>query len=91
MIWNLIPRLTRSKSDVATRPVVSFVLQHRLAVSGGIETVRSWDHYREIMIADGKTAAEADAAIDSMLSSLTSMDRSAGSDRIGVPAPSFQV
>jgi len=74
------------------RPVLLFLLSCStgLAVSGEIETVRSWDHYRELMIADGKTAAEADAGIDSMLSSLTSMDRSAGSDRIGVPAPSFK-
>jgi len=74
------------------RPVLLFLLSGStgLAVSGEIETVRSWDHYRELMIADGKTAAEADAGIDSMLSSLTSMDRSAGSDRIGVPAPSFK-
>ncbi|MBS3746876.1 MAG: redoxin domain-containing protein [Wenzhouxiangellaceae bacterium] len=67
-----------------------------LACSGGtafseeIETVRSWDHYRELMIVDGTSAAESDARIAGMLSSLRSMDRSAGSDRIGVPAPSFE-
>lgn len=55
-----------------------------------IETVRSWDHYRELMISDGRSADEADARISSMLSSLRSMDRSAGSDRIGLAAPSFE-
>jgi len=54
-----------------------------------IETVRSWEHYRELLISDGNSAAEADAQISQMLSSLDSMDRSAGSDRIGVAAPSF--
>ena len=55
-----------------------------------IETVRSWDHYRELMISDGRSADDADARISSMLSSLRSMDRSAGGDRIGVAAPSFE-
>lgn len=72
------------------------ILMFLLACSGGtafseeIETVRSWDHYRELMIVDGMSAAESDARIAGMLSSLRSMDRSAGSDRIGVPAPSFE-
>lgn len=60
------------------------------ALAGEIETVRSWAHYRELMIADGKSQAEADERISAMLASLGSMDRSAGSDRIGVAAPSFE-
>jgi len=59
------------------------------AFSEEIETVRSWDHYRELIISDGRSRAEADARISRMLSSLRSMDRSAGSDRVGVAAPSF--
>ena len=55
-----------------------------------IETVRSWDHYREILLLEGNSQAEADARISDMLSSLQAMDRSAGSDRIGVAAPSFE-
>jgi peroxiredoxin len=55
-----------------------------------IETVRSWEHYRQLMIADGDSEAEADAQISRMLASLGSMDRSAGNDRIGVAAPSFE-
>ena len=55
-----------------------------------IETVQSWDHYREMMILDGQSEAEADMEIAQMLASLGSMDRNAGNDRIGVPAPSFE-
>jgi len=55
-----------------------------------IETVQSWDHYREIMISDGKSQSEADTEIAELLSGLGSMDRSAGRDRIGVAAPSFE-
>lgn len=55
-----------------------------------IKTVKSWDHYRELMITDGKSAEEADAQLTRMLASLGSMDRDAGSDRIGVAAPSFE-
>lgn len=55
-----------------------------------IETVKSWEHYRELMIMDGKSAEEADAKLTRMLASLGSMARDAGSDRIGVAAPSFE-
>jgi len=60
------------------------------ALADEIETVRSWEHFREVLIADGDSESEADAQIAAMLSSLGSMDRSAGSDRIGVAAPSFE-
>jgi peroxiredoxin len=60
------------------------------AVGAEIETVRSWDHYREILILEGESEAEADAEIAKLLAGLGSMDRSAGSDRIGIPAPPFQ-
>jgi peroxiredoxin len=59
------------------------------ALADEIETVKSWEHYRELMIADGDSGSEADARISEMLASLGAMDRSAGSDRIGVAAPSF--
>ncbi len=74
-----------------SRAILLFLLacSAGMASSGEIETVRSWDHYREIMISQGSSAADADARIAGMLSSLSSMDRSAGSDRIGVSAPSF--
>lgn len=75
-----------------SRSVLVFLLacSSGMAFSEGIETVLSWDHYRELMIADGKAATEADTRIAGMLASLGSMDRSAGNDRIGVPAPSFE-
>jgi peroxiredoxin len=60
------------------------------ALADEIDTVKSWKHYRELMILDGDSEAEADAQITRMLSSLGSMDRAAGSDRIGVAAPSFE-
>ena len=55
-----------------------------------IETVRSWDHFRELLIEDGSSGAEADARILQMLAGLRAMDRSAGSDRIGVTPTSFE-
>jgi peroxiredoxin len=60
------------------------------ALADEIATVRSWEHYRQLMIADGDSEAEADAQISRMLASLGSMDRSAGNDRVGVAAPSFE-
>ncbi len=59
------------------------------SVSTPIEPVRSWDHYRELLIEDGRTEREADDRIGWLLDSLKTMDRSAGSDRIGLPAPPF--
>lgn len=75
-----------------SRSILFFLLacSTGVAFSEEIETVRSWDHYRELMISDGRPAAEVDARIAGMLSSLKSMDRSAGSDRVGVAAPSFE-
>lgn len=60
------------------------------ALAEEYETVTSWQHYQEIMIADGKSEAEAEEKVSQMLASLGSMDRLAGSDRIGVAAPSFK-
>lgn len=57
--------------------------------AGEPTVVTSWDHYRELMIEDGQTDAEADRRIAELLGSLNGMDRSAGADRIGVAAPSF--
>jgi peroxiredoxin len=54
-----------------------------------IVTVRDWDHFRELVLADGKTPAEADERIASLLGTLVDMDRDAGADRIGVQAPPF--
>ncbi len=70
--------------------LTAFMSGMPIALSGEIETVRSWDHYRELLIAQGNSPGEADSRLSSMLSSLGSMDRSAGSDRIGVAAPSFE-
>jgi peroxiredoxin len=62
-----------------------------MSVASGeeIQTVESWSHYREQLESEGKSPAEADAKISGLLEALASMDRSAGSDRIGVAAPSF--
>jgi len=60
------------------------------ALADEVKTVKSWEHYRELMILDGSSEAEANAQISRQLSSLGSMDRSAGNDRIGVAAPSFE-
>lgn len=60
-----------------------------MAMAEDIQTVESWSHYQELLELDGMSRAEADTKIFRMLENLESMDRSAGSDRIGVAAPSF--
>lgn len=60
------------------------------ALADEIKIVKSWEHYQELMILDGSSEAEANAKMSRMLASLGSMDRSAGNDRIGVAAPSFE-
>ena len=60
-----------------------------VALAEEIETVKSWEHYREMLIRDGESEAAADSAIAELLASLGAMDRSAGNDLIGVPAPPF--
>lgn len=54
------------------------------------EVVTSWEHYRSLLIENGKTRDEADQRIAEFLGSLNDMDRGAGADRIGVAAPSFE-
>ncbi|MEE4173643.1 MAG: redoxin family protein [Xanthomonadales bacterium] len=61
-----------------------------LAASEDIPVVTSWDHYREILVDEGKTDTEADRRIAELLSGLEGMDRAAGSDRIRVAAPSVR-
>jgi peroxiredoxin len=53
-------------------------------------TVMSWEHKRELYIADGMSEAKADSIIAVDLADLASMDRTAGDDRIGVQAPPFK-
>ena len=60
------------------------------AAADDIQTVNSWADYRAKGKALGKTDAEIDARVSDLLRSLTTMDRSAGDDRIGVAAPPFQ-
>jgi peroxiredoxin len=55
-----------------------------------IKPVTSWAHFRDVQRLEGKSEAEIDADIESRLASARAMDRSAGSDRIGVAAPQFQ-
>lgn len=59
------------------------------AWSKDITVVKSWDHYQEILVGEGKTDAEAEARVTELLTGLRDMDRSAGDDRIGVAAPAF--
>jgi thiol-disulfide isomerase/thioredoxin len=54
-----------------------------------IETVKSWEHYRQLEISEGRSPSEVDGEIAKMLASLGAMDRSAGDDLIGVAAPHF--
>ncbi|MGK2924906.1 MAG: peroxiredoxin family protein [Lysobacterales bacterium] len=61
-----------------------------VAAAGEVKPVNSWAHYRDVLRSEGKSEAEIDARIAGGLASLKTMDRSAGSDRIGVAAPPFQ-
>lgn len=53
-------------------------------------TVMSWEHKRELYIADGMSEAKADSLIMKGLASLSKLDRTSGDDRIGVQAPTFK-
>ena len=55
-----------------------------------IKPVHSWAHDREVLKSDGKSEAEIAARIEKGLASARTMDRAAGSDRIGVAAPPLQ-
>ncbi len=55
-----------------------------------IQPVNSWAHYRDVLKLQGNSDAEIDAEIATGLANLQALDRSAGNDRIGVAAPSFQ-
>lgn len=63
-----------------------------MAVAAGedIKPVNSWAHYRDVLRSDGKSEAEIDSEIAGDLASLQTMDRTVGSDRIGIAAPPFQ-
>lgn len=61
-----------------------------VSVPAEIRPVHSWDDYRERLREEGKTEAEIEAQVEAGLADLRAMDRSAGSDRIGVAAPPFQ-
>lgn len=52
--------------------------------------IKSWEHQREILLTEGDSETEADAKIGKWLASMSSMDRTAGDDRIGVQAPPFK-
>lgn len=53
-------------------------------------TVMSWEHKRELYIADGMTETKADSLITEGLANLATLDRTSGDDRIGVQAPPFK-
>jgi peroxiredoxin len=53
-------------------------------------TVMSWEHQRELYIANGMTEAKADSTIAEGLAFLNVMDRSAGDDLIGIEPPPFK-
>lgn len=53
-------------------------------------TVMSWEHERELYIADGMSEAKADSLIAAGLAELSLLDRTSGDDRIGVQAPPFK-
>lgn len=71
--------------------VLLFLLLGAGSLSAGeYRVVESWADFRAGLALDGVPAEEVDARVAGMLDSLRSMDRSAGSDRIGVAAPPFR-
>lgn len=52
--------------------------------------MKSWKHQRELYIASGMSEAKADSIIAIDLAYLSTMDRTAGNDLIGVKAPPFE-
>ncbi len=55
-----------------------------------IPVITSWEDYRDHLVGNGKSGTEADQRVAEMLGYFNDMDRSAGNDRIGVAAPSFE-
>jgi len=51
--------------------------------------MKSWDHWKEMYMANGNTEAEADAAMEENLAQFAAMDRTAGDDLIGSAPPPF--
>ena len=71
---NQNPEMPQSKADTVKNYVI----------------IKSWEHQREVLVAEGDSEIKADAKIEKWLTSMSSMDRNAGDDRIGVQAPPFQ-
>jgi peroxiredoxin len=80
-------------ADMRCRYVALFVtaLGIAMAASNHIPTVNSWADYRAMLKSMGRSDADIDAQVARMLAALKTMDRTAGSDRIGVAAPPFQI
>ena len=76
-------------ADMRCRCVALFVVALGIAMAGSnhIQTVNSWADYRAMLKSMGRSDAEIDAQMARMLGALKTMDRTAGSDRIGVAAP----
>lgn len=53
-------------------------------------TVMSWEHKRELYIADGMSETKADSIISAGIADIALLDRNAGDDLLGVKAPSFK-
>ena len=77
--WNSVPRGEKRGLIVLAAVVCTMALTE-------YQTVNSWFHQRELMIARGKSDTKADSSITRSLATLKDMYRSAGNDRIGVVA-----
>jgi peroxiredoxin len=61
-----------------------------MAASDQIRPVNSWADYRAMLKSQGESDAAINSQVAAMLASLKTMDRTAGSDRIGLAAPPLQ-
>jgi peroxiredoxin len=75
------------------RYVALFLACFAISVTAGdrIPTVNSWADYRAMLKSMGRSDADIDAQVARMLAALKTMDRSAGKDRVGIPAPPLQI
>jgi len=77
-------------SLLASILLLSIVIPVHATPEDVVRPIQGWDDYRDRLLEDGYSEADADEWIDWALGSLRTMDRDAGTDRIGVPAPPFR-
>lgn len=81
---NHLAMLTRSAA------LLGLAFTALIAAEQAVPTVNSWADYRARLKLQGKSPAEIDAKVASLLAAMKTMDRTIGNDRIGMAAPAFE-